>query len=163
MKEKLISFYRALGWEARCLVAASVLSLIPITALSVAPKPEKETSRPLDVVTKIPKGFVLVPIEVRNFEVVDSILGPYGFVDLIRPAAHPGANPSLVARNVRVLRAPHNPSHFAVLIREREVDRVLGEGSEFVLVIKRPNEAGTEFVINEKNKRRRIVYEGGNP
>ena len=113
--------------------------------------------------THIPKGFVLVPIEARNYEALDSILGRFGTVDLYQGDAANGVKQRLVARNVRILRAPQNPSHFAVLIPEREAERVLAESGPFTVTVKRPGSDGTEFVNTppeaSARRRRTITYD----
>jgi hypothetical protein len=112
--------YLCLPWDKRILWAAAALSLPPIGLSLLAPSAPstsvaRETAAQVD--TRIPKGFVLVPIEVRNYEALDSILGPFGIVDLYQGEARDGSDQRLIARDVRILRAPKNPSHFAVLIR----------------------------------------------
>ena len=160
------SFYKALSWEYRCLIGAGALSILPILAMTFASKVTPSDSSPAietraaAVDTFIPRGFVLVPIEVQNYEALDSILGRFGIVDLLLPAAAETGRAKLVARNVRLLRAPQNPSHFAVLIREKDVDQILRFGVTFSVVIKRPGQDGTEFVTSNKPKHRTIIYDG---
>lgn len=159
----ILAWSAKLGWDKKVLLYAAVLSLVPVLGmlLSRAPEPlpmERIESRAVD--TMIPKGFVLVPIEVQNYEALDSILGQFGVVDLFQAGPAEGTSQTLVARNVRILRAPHNPTHFAILIVEDEVPRVLKHGGIFTVIVKRPEDVGTEFVKSHKQKRRTIVYEG---
>ena len=161
--EKWKSSLQKLGWERRLLLSAALLSAIPAVGRvlmqnSSEPVPVERVAA---VDTMIPKGYVLVPIEVQNYESLDSILGRFGVVDLFQPGSGTAESQRLVARNVRILRAPQNPSHFAVLIREEEVPRVLHQGGLFTVIVKRPHGDGTEFVNDLKPKRRKIVYEGG--
>lgn len=152
-----------LPWEKKIFLYAGLISLLPLLALTVGAAPEAPPpgrNQPADVDTLIPKGFVLVPIEVQNYEALDSILGRFGLVDLFQAAESPGQNQILVARNVRILRAPQNPTHFAVLIVEEEVPRILKGGGLFTVIVKPPAAAGTEFVKNHNPKRRKIVYGG---
>ncbi|HMN68029.1 MAG TPA: hypothetical protein PKC28_05770 [Bdellovibrionales bacterium] len=155
------NWYMKLGFETRILAMTGALALVPTFGYFLLPSsaPPPSPERATDVTTFIPKGFVLVPIEVENYEALDSILGRFGTVDLLRPAREPGASPNLVARNVRLLRAPQNPIHFAVLIAENEVDRMLAEGSLFTVIVKRAQAGGTEFVKTKKG--RKIIYDGG--
>jgi hypothetical protein len=161
--EKWKSSLHKLGWERRLLLSAALLSAIPAVGrvLMQSTTDSAPVERAAAVDTLIPKGFVLVPIEVQNYESLDSILGRFGVVDLFQPGSQNGDSQRLVARNVRILRAPQNPSHFAVLIREEEVPRVLQQGGLFTVIVKRPQNNGTEFVNTEKPKRRKIIYEGG--
>ena len=155
---------RKLGWDRKILLSAALLSALPALATIFIQKTadaERPTEKPAAVDTLIPKGYVLVPIEVQNYEALDSILGRFGVVDLFQGGQETGQNQNLVARNVRMLRAPQNPSHFAILIREEEVARILKQGGLFMVIVKRPEQSGTEFVNTMKPKRRKIVYEGG--
>jgi hypothetical protein len=161
--EKWKSSFRKLGWDSRLLLSVALLSLIPIIGQvymhnsNAAPVAENRPA--MD--TLIPRGFVLVPIEVQNYEALDSILGRFGVVDLFQGGVEPAVAQRLVARNVRILRAPQNPSHFAILIREEEVPRILQQGGQFTVIVKRQQSDGTEFVNTVRPKRRKIVYEGG--
>jgi hypothetical protein len=153
----------ALGFEKKILLYAGVLSIVPIFGFVLGGNreaPPVERGQPADVTTMIPKGFVLVPIEVQNYEALDSILGRFGIVDLFQAPTHEGSTQHLVARNVRILRAPQNPTHFAVLVMEEKVGEILRGGGLFTVIVKRPAEDGTEFVIHDKPKRRKIVYGG---
>lgn len=147
--------------EKKSLALALILSLIPIClSLFRSKDPENKTSQkqPVAMDTHIPKGFVLVPIEIVNFEAVDSILGPYGLVDLYAGKTDSNSSPRLVLKDARLLRAPHNPSHFAVLIRENETTPLLSHGHEFTVIVKRPSDKSTELV--RSGPTRKIIYGG---
>ena len=156
--------YLHLGFEKQILIGAGVLALIPLGLNFFRPS---ETA-PVEAAgiestdTHIPAGFVLVPIEARNSEALDSIFGRFGTVDLYQGDALTGAKQRLVARNVRMLRAPQNPSHFAVLIPESQTEAVLGEAGPFTVTVKRPGQDGTEFVkpTLRANRKRSISYGG---
>ena len=162
--KKLWLQYTQITWEKKILWTAAGLAVIPILAgllwrSDVAP-PENKTTAAAQMDTYIPKGFVLVPIDVQNFEALDSILGHFGVVDLLQTASPTNPQQHLVARNVRILRAPQNPSHFAILVEEGAVATVLKYGSQFTVIVKRPDKTGTEFVKEDKVNRRAIIYEG---
>lgn len=149
-------------FERRILLGAAALAALPLAAslMTKDPAPAPASAPAVDVVTRIPRGFVLMPIEARNYEALDSILGSFGIVDLYRPGGD-GAKPGLVARNVRLLRAPQNPAHFAVLVPEREARDILRDGSTFTVVVKRPDEGGTRIEKSTTGTKRSITYEGG--
>lgn len=154
--------YVKLPWDRRVLIGAGALALIPALLVyfqGPSPAPSNEGHEPVEISTHIPKGMVLVPIEVQNYEALDSILGPYGIVDLFQGGSD--THQKLVMRNVRLLRAPRNPSHFAVLIGEADVADLLRSGGAFTVIVKRPNEGGTEIVKEESRPRRSITYDGG--
>jgi hypothetical protein len=96
--------------------------------------------------TLIPAGFVLVPIEVSNYESLDSILGKFGIVDLYTPPEKPGGKPIKAAEHVKILRAPLNPNHFAVMVHENESARLVSFNGSFTVIVLNPNLAGTNLV-----------------
>ena len=162
--KKLWQLYVKQPWEKKILWSAAGLALIPIVLgllVHTEAAPAVVPSAHVDMDTFIPKGFVLVPIEVANYEALDSILGKFGIVDLFQAATPERPDQHLVARNVRLLRAPQNPSHFAILVAESEVGQVLRFGGQFTVVVKRPGKDGTEFVKELKVSKRKITYEGG--
>lgn len=99
--------------------------------------------------TFIPAGYVLVPIEVANFESLDSILGKYGVVDLFLPTSDLKGRPRKIASRIKILRAPLNPSHFAVLAHESTSQSLVSELGPFTVVVRNPKNAGTEIVNGE--------------
>jgi hypothetical protein len=122
----------------------------------------RERESPEAAATYIPAGFVLVPIEVENYEALDSILGKFGVVDLYKPSERPGRPPRKVASHVKILRAPLNPSHFAVLAPEDESQSLVAYNGAFTVAVQNPRQSGTSFEnasANEnamdKSKRRR--------
>jgi hypothetical protein len=161
--DKFWRYYVSCQWEKRVLWTAAGLSLIPLAAASLVRPQPVPSEAPIEksagqVDTYIPKGFVLVPIEVQNYDALDSILGQFAVVDLLQNSNPRSPQPHLVARHVRILRAPKNPSHFAVLVEESAVAQVLKFGSQFTVIVRRPEKSGTEFVKDSPH--RSIVYEG---
>lgn len=161
--KKLWTLYLKQPWDKKTIWTAAALSLIPIVAgvLMSSRAAPQENSRTPQVDTFIPKGFVLVPIEVQNYEALDSILGQFGVVDLFQAMGPENPQQRLVARAVRILRAPQNPSHFAILVEEHDVPGVLKHGGLFTVIVRRPDQSGTEFVKEGEGApiKRSIVYE----
>lgn len=118
----------------------------------------KETN-PDGIDLLIPQGHTLIPIEIANYETLDSLLGPYGVVDLffvdpLQPAAG-----KKIASMVKILRAPKNPSHFAVLVPSSQAQTILRHKGPFTASLQNPKyQTGTKF---EKalHQRSRIIYE----
>lgn len=104
---------------------------------------------PESVATMIPAGYVLVPIEVSNYESLDSILGQYGVVDLYKSSDRPGGAPTKVAEHIRILRAPNNPNHFAVLATESESPSLVRYNGAFQVVVQNPKSSGTKVVSSD--------------
>jgi hypothetical protein len=157
MKSALEKF-KSWSWESRLLLILTIMALIP--SFVGLWQPARGPDAPAESVdTHIPRGFVLIPIEVHNYEALDSLFGRFGLVDLFIPAEN-GSPQRLVAVNVRLLRAPQNPTRFAVLVPERESSKILAHAGAYVVSIKPPSATGTEFVKSERAPRRKIVYGG---
>lgn len=86
--------------------------------------PEKNKTFYAD--TLIPKGFVLIPIELANADAVAGLIDQYGVVDLY---SGPENNSVLVASRIKILRAPLNQNKYAVMVPEsfsQELMRIKG-------------------------------------
>ncbi len=158
-------------------IAAVMIAGFLAYYLDTSAKPEvgvQSPESPEVASTFIPAGFVLVPIEVANFESLDSILGQHGVVDLYIPADETRKRATKIAERIKILRAPLNPSHFAVLAPEAESSRLVGHAGPFVVVVQPAKilekSSGTKFVNDtqtklkdsgEKRRRRsRVTVEG---
>lgn len=122
----------------------------------VLPVQKEEPATPIDksVVsadTFIPKGFVLVPIELSNANSLSSLVGEVGgVVDLYLPQAK---GPSRkVASRLKILRAPYNPDLYAVLVREQESGTILNYTGPFVAVVQNPQAQGQNLSDNKVKK-----------
>lgn len=109
--------------------------------------PKAHGSEPLEIDIMIPSGFVLLPIEVENYESLDSVLGQMGVVDLYQNQA--GSNKrSLVASFVRILRNPHNPNQFSILVPEKNAALITNHFGPYFVSL-RPRKNGTGFEKRE--------------
>lgn len=151
-----------LKWETKILILIAIVSFGFVGAISLFSRGGHQPHA-TSITTLIPAGQVLVPIEVENYEALDSILGPYGFVDLFSAN---GRHRQLLARNVKILRAPQNPSHFAVLVNENEAGALLKTSERFYVVVQGRPRDGMELVnkriktTSSTTRHRRIIYEG---
>lgn len=152
-------------WLAAVLVAGFLAFYFDSTKAPVANARVPESVE--SAATYIPEGFVLVPIEISNFESLDSLLGKHGVVDLYLPVDEVRKRPQKIAERVKILRAPLNPSHFAVLVTEEDSPRLATQPGPFIVVVQPFNsansQAGTRFVSSslessgEKSRSRRGV------
>lgn len=140
-------------WVIAALLAGFVAYYRDMTASSSENVHEPE---PLEsAATFIPAGFVLVPIEVANYESLDSILGKFGTVDLYIPPEDPKKKARKVAERIRILRAPLNPSQFAVLAREEDSPKLVSHDGPFLVVVQNPSQAGTGIVTSDRRESKR--------
>lgn len=72
--------------------------------------------KPLYADTLIPKGYVLVPVELINIHAVRGLIDQYGLIDLYTGSE----NKSLkIASRIKLIRAPLNPNQYAVMVPEQ--------------------------------------------
>lgn len=142
-------------------ISLLIFSLVTLLLLWPSQKatPHKEDSLP-SVDTLIPPGFVLIPIEIENYQALDSVLGQYGVVDLYVTSHQGVASKSPLVRAIQILRAPLNPSQFAVLSPQPQAHKIASHPGTFTVVIQNPEEQGTDFAKTPQQRvKRTIVYE----
>lgn len=152
------SRWQTLSWENRLLLLFTAAAALPLFIGLWPDAPPAEAKAEWSLDTHIPKGFVLIPIEVENYEALDSILGRFGIVDLFR-TRDGQAEKRPAARNVRLLRAPRNPTHFAALVPEGQSSEILSHSGAYVAVVKSEG-GGTEIVKPARESKRKIIYGG---
>lgn len=125
----------------RLLVAFVILGLI---AIGIQIKDKKDS--PLAAAeqndspdTVIPAGYVLVPIEIQNFDSLSSLVGSFAVVDLFVPGRGFQKTSTRVGRRLKLVRAPLNPNLFAVLVTEAEAAEILRVDGPFVVAVQNPN------------------------
>lgn len=113
------------------------------------PSPKAELNYE-SVDTFIPRGFVLIPIELQNADSLSSIIGEMGgVVDLytVRTDSHKGG--LKIGTRLKILKAPLNPQQYAVLVPEQKSHQVLAFSGPFMAVIQNPEEKGSEITSHQ--------------
>lgn len=111
--------------------------------------------------TYIPKGFVLIPIELANFESVSALVDQFGIIDLYAGAPQM-AGSSKIASKVKMLRAPLNPNLFAILVSEKNSADIMKKAGPFWAVVQ--NRQSVEDAKKDSKTARPIqieYYKGG--
>lgn len=148
---------RQLKFDTKLLLIAfvgfGVLSFILTFSKSEAPAPiTKEEAPTTSVDTFIPKGFVLVPLELANADSLGSLVGDMGgVVDLYLASKDNRKSGLKVASRIKLLRAPLNPQQYAVLVKENESSRLLSMTGPFIAVVQNPDSKGTELAQSKKS------------
>jgi len=157
--DSVLQIIKSKPWIA--LVAGGILTLIIAIATQTKSSIKLEASPDSDqsVDTFIPMGMVLVPIEVYNYESLDSVLGNYGVVDLFFTNSQGMKSSRPAARRVKILRAPKNPSQFAVLVPDIQAPELVRSATPFYVVIQNPQARGTKFEKRQVRKTQ-ILYDG---
>ena len=126
-------------------------------------KPETTTNEIKDdlkgnLQVMIPKDYVLYPFEASNFDQVEPLLEAYNMVKVYN--AEKGG---LLAENIKVLRAPKDPSHLAFLIPINIANQFAAIGMSFKLVLQKYTNKEPKLISNQKSKkiknfRRMVTY-----
>lgn len=125
-----------------CLGVMSLIST-QFKADSEMNPPAESTQKSVD--TYIPRGYVLVPLEIANSDSLNSLLGNLGGVVDLYLATNSGSKSGLkVGTKLKLLKAPLNPNQFAVLVREDESPKLLSYTGPFIAVVQNPIEHGTK-------------------
>lgn len=124
------------------LIAGLVIWLFKGPSDTEIPIQKQEGTTQVD--TFIPKDHILVPIELENKDQLQELIGSHGVVDLYQVKT-PLQKGALVGRRLRILRAPLNPTVFAVLIREKESDRIFSFPGPFRATLRNPEQSAHEI------------------
>ncbi len=136
-----------------CAVLISILTYSVYAMQSENPAPPRKANT-LDTV--IPAGYTLYPIEILNFQAINAILGRVGIVDLYVPSGPDEKNGRKVGNKLRIVRAPGNPSRFAVVVPDDEVPRLMSQSGPFNVVIRSAKEAAGGIIEKKQNRQIRI-------
>lgn len=153
----------ALDNQKKILLAAFLVlgGLCLIMALS-QPRENEPTSfapAPASVDTFIPRGYVLVPIELANAESLSSLVGDVGgVVDLYLASNEKKPSNLKVGSKLKLLRAPLNPQQYAVLVQDHESSRILSYPGPFIAVVQNPQAQGQE-VANPRHSLIKVEYQ----
>lgn len=160
MQQKIINFIK----NNQLLIAFVVLGLISFV-VSLKPKdnlPAKDNflPEPKSVDTFIPRGFVLVPLEISNAESLASLVGDLGGVVDLYLASTEGRKGGLkVGSKLKLLRAPLNPQQYAVLVPDSESNKLLSYPGPFIAVVQNPEEKGMALTSSKKQSRIQVQYQ----
>lgn len=109
--------------------------------------------------TFIPRGYVLVPLELTNSESLTSLVGDIGgVVDLYLANTEQQKGGIKVGSKLKLLRAPLNPQQYAVLVKETDSSRLLSYAGPFIAVVQNPDEKGNHVTSSGPSKIR-IEYQ----
>jgi hypothetical protein len=127
-------------------------------------KSNSEQSTVPSLIDQVPDGFVLVPIEPLNFEAIDALIENHVYVDLYNASDDEPINSEsgdsirrkrLIARGLPMVRAPKNPSKFAVLVKEADSDILTRLGTPVIVVVRKgpPKRGYPESRKTSRNQR----------
>ncbi len=148
-------------WILGVLVLMGIISLLKNNSDSFPNNPRSSTPMPSTSIsttkspsldTFVPKGFVLVTLQLANADAIDPLIGQYGMVDLYEALpAHPAFEAEetqrhnkphqdlLIATHLKVIRAPNNQKLFGALVPEESRKLIQRLSLPVFAVIQRPD------------------------
>lgn len=138
------------------LVVFGLLALFSLFFSWIHTTNNKEEKVVFQVSDNIPLGFVMVPIELENYEAVSDLISSHGVVDLYYKPEYLSI-PHKFAQAVRAVRL--QTGRFSVLIPEDEVSFFLKSSLMFHAVVQNPNATGSRIL--RPRKKRSITVEVG--
>ena len=100
----------------------------------------------------IPEGYVLFSFEAENYEQVSPLLEPYSMVKVYSTKTG-----QMLAQNIKVLRAPKDPSQLSFLMPVKIANYFAHLGLEYQIVIQKYDESKKPQLIKNNYKRQQDV------
>ncbi len=121
------------------LIAFGFIVLVATLSIDSKNQNEKQSNQQnTEIDTIIPKGYVLVPIELENQSAISSVIQSHGLIDLY--LGQPGTDISKkIATKIKLIRAPYNPNMFAALVKEDFSGFLMRQSGKLYAVIQNKN------------------------
>lgn len=149
-------------WSIHRLILYSSLCLCVCFLGLIQQEPEKRQTNYKNQLMKfdtlIPKDKTLLPIEIENSEALDSLFGNQGVVDLYVRQSPGSRKLRLIAKNVKLMRAPKNPKVFAVLCDRSMPSQIFSGSQSFFVSLLNPNNSGTKLVTTKRKSNLEVDY-----
>ncbi|MFN3698162.1 MAG: hypothetical protein ACK4VO_12055 [Pseudobdellovibrio sp.] len=112
--------------------------------------------------TFIPRGHVLVPIELENIETINGLIENFGVIDIY--LGNKLTNDSKkILNKVKIIRAPLNPNKFAILLNDDAAKYFMKYDGQFVGAVQNKTEASFNPIVEQEKKKKiniEIDYNG---
>ena len=138
-------------WHFCFLICFVLFSLILSSSALI--KPAETSLVSLDQM--VPKGFVLVPLDISNGADLFSFIGSYGVVDLYLDSQRKGLPEKQVASQIKVFPPREEEGLWTALIPEKEVIYLFEYVSSFYAVIQNPKKQKSK--IYKKPKKTSLI------
>ena len=107
----------------------------------------------------VPKGFVLMPLEISNAQDIKNIIGSYGVVDLYAYSKETGLPETLVANVLKVLPPSTEEGAFTALVPEKSAIHLFDYTEGFYAIIQNVAKTKTKIYKKQKNKSLIVIEE----
>jgi len=115
------------------------------------PKPKNTQAFKQNLNVMIPKGHVLFPFTAQNYDEIDALLEAYSLVKV-----YDAEKGRLLAENIKVLRAPKDPTRLAFLISGEIADSFMEYGMDFRLALQKFTNKKPKLITKTKAPNRSI-------
>ena len=116
---------------------------------------KSEKSQKVSLDTLVPKGFVLVPIDILNGKDIMNLIGSHGVVDLYSYSKRTDLPKEQIAKSIKILPPEMEEGLFVALVPEQEVNKLFEYSPPFYAVIQNPQKQGSQ--IHKKRVRKPIT------
>ncbi|MBC7741965.1 MAG: hypothetical protein H7061_07200 [Bdellovibrionaceae bacterium] len=116
------------------LIIAFLLFVVAFIAINFGAEKGPLSKDKIYADTMIPKGLVLLPIELANADTVSGLIDQFGVIDLYAGQGSAGGSKKIAAK-VKILRAPLNPQQYAVLVPENLSKEIMHSVGPFYAVV----------------------------
>lgn len=124
-------------WGVLFLILGVLALCLQMSKNNSVPTTPPSVERMESVDTYIPKGYVLVPLNLMNVESLNSFIGDKGVVDLY--TAKEGRQGKKIADKIKLIRAPLNPEVYAALVSESQSQKLVLDGESYYAVVQNKN------------------------
>jgi len=136
-----------------------VLSLLSLISY-LTPLFKKETQvQSLSLDTLVPKGFVLVPIDILNGKDLLNLIGSYGVVDLYAYSQSSDLPKEQIAQLIKILPPNVENGLFTALIPAKEVHKLFEYSPPFYAVVQNPQKQGSQIHKKKIRQSLQIIEE----
>ena len=133
-------------------------SLISLT-ISSSSLINKKTPIAVSLDQMVPKGFVLVPLEISNGEDLFPFIGAYAVVDLYLDSKNMGLPERQIAEQVKIFPPQSEEGLWTALIPEKEVIHLFEYASAFYAVIQNPKKNNSKIYKKQKKASLIVIEE----
>ena len=123
----------------------------------------KEKETPIEIQKKfdtfIPQGYVLIPIDIVNSEIIEPMLGNYGVVNLYSFSPYTQKPSKMIAKSIKIIQSPKKNGHYAILVPDKKAKTILSYTQPFFAAIKNPEEKESLFEQKQVKRKRNVEVE----
>lgn len=146
--------FKKFGWH---FIILTLLILFSIAGNFISSSKSQTKNFNLD--SLVPKGFVLMPIEISNAQDIKNIIGSYGVVDLYAYSKTTMLPEKLVASYLKVIPPTTEEGAFTALVPKKSAIYLFDYTEGFYAVIQNPEKTGSKIYKKQKNKSLIVIEE----